>query len=464
MERFIDRVEEWTFLNEEYEREGSSLVVLYGRRRVGKTALATEIMKGKNALYFLVTEESEQQNLEAFKNMVGDFCDNSLLKMAKVDQWQIPFEILLSKAEDEKLLLVLDEFQYLGKSDPAFPSVFQKIWDTMLKDKNIMVILCGSLISMMESQTLHYSSPLYGRRTGQIKLKQIPFQYYKEFFPNLDRKNQIEYYGITGGVPKYMEMFAGEIDVFMAIEKNVLSKQSFLYDEPNFLLQREVGEVGSYFSIMRAIAAGNHKLSKIASYLGLKQTNLTRYLKTLMDLDLLKREVPITEEIPEKSKRGLYKIKDNYIAFWFRFVYPNLSFLESGKRDHVMRKIRDHMSESHTSYVYEDVCIERLWQMNDQGPLEFVFDRAGRWWNNKEEIDIVAYESKGENIIFGECKYWKEKVGKNVLFNLERKAQEVEWKRGKRKEHFVLFGLNGFTEDLMKLTKEREDVLLVKEV
>lgn len=464
MSSFIDRVEELKFLNDEYQRNGSSLVVLYGRRRVGKTSLTTEFIKQKNAFYFLVTEESEQQNLTAFKNSVGDFCCNDLLKMAQVDQWSTPFEILLSKAQDEKLIVVMDEFQYLGKSNPAYPSIFQKIWDTLLKDKNIMVILCGSLISMMVSQTLHYSSPLYGRRTGQIKLKQIPFQYYGDFFPELSLKKQIEWFAITGGVPKYMEMFSGESDVFTAIQKNVLSKQSFLYDEPNFLLQREVGEVGSYFSIMRAVAAGNHKLSKIASYLALKQTSLTKYLRTLMDLDLLEREVPVTEENPEKSKRGLYRIKDNYIAFWFRFVYPYLSFIESDHQDYVLNKIREHLTENHTSYVYEDISIERLWQMNDQSIWNFVFDRAGRWWNGTEEIDLIAYESNGKNIIFGECKYWKEKVGKNVLFNLEKKAQAVEWMKGERIEHYILFGLNGFTEDLKELAEKRPDVVLVEEI
>jgi hypothetical protein len=182
MKKFIDREQEMQFLNDEYYREGSSLVVLYGRRRVGKTELSAAFMKGKNALYFLVTEESERQNQNAFKDLVADFCESDLLKQAKVDNWEILFKTLLLKTKNEKLVLIIDEFQYLGKSNPAFPSIFQKIWDTQLKDENIMVILCGSLISMMESQTLNYTSPLYGRRTGQIKLKSIPFSYYQEFF------------------------------------------------------------------------------------------------------------------------------------------------------------------------------------------------------------------------------------------------------------------------------------------
>ena len=201
-------------------------------------------------------------------------------------------------------MIVIDEFQYIGKANPAFPSVFQRIWEEYLKNRQIMVILCGSLISMMESQTLDYSSPLYGRRTAQIRLKQIPFRYYREFFPGKTRRELIEMYAVTGGVPKYMELFAECGDIFQSIRSCVLNRSGYLYDEPYFLLQQEISEVGSYFSVLRAIAAGNSKLSAISTVLEVKATSLTKYLKTLIDLDILEREVPATEDNPEKSKRG----------------------------------------------------------------------------------------------------------------------------------------------------------------
>lgn len=461
MKNFIDREQEMQFLNDEYTRKGSSLVVLYGRRRVGKTELSAAFMRDKKALYFLVTEESELQNRNAFRDAVADFCDNELLKNAKVDSWEILFKTLFDKTSGEKLILVIDEFQYLGKSNTAFPSIFQKIWDTLLKEKDIMVILCGSLISMMESQTLNYTSPLYGRRTGQIKLKQIPFYYYQDFFPAKERKDLIEYYAVTGGVPKYIELFYDSEDIYSAIDKNVLSKQSFLYDEPNFLLQREVTEVGSYFSVIKAIAAGNQKLAKIAGSLELKQTGLTKYLKTLIDLDILEREVPITEENPEKSKRGLYKIKDNFVHFWFKFVYPNLRFIESGNKELAMKKIKANLVDGHISYVYEDICIEEMWKLNVEEKWDFTFDKVGRWWNNDTEIDIVAFDSTGKGIIFGECKYWEGKVGSSVLAALEEKAKAVEWKRSNRKEHFILFAINGFTDELIEVANKRGDVVLM---
>ena len=201
-----------------------------------------------------------------------------------------------------KLVIVIDEFQYIGKSNPAFPSVFQRIWEEQLKDKPVMVILCGSLTSMMESQTLSYNSPLYGRRTAQMKLKQIPFRYYRQFFPDKSENELVEMYAVTGGVPKYIESFADVGDIYEGISKNILNPSGYLYDEPQFLLQQEISEIGSYFSIIRAIAAGNSKLSAIATLLEVKSTSLTKYLKTLIDLDILEREVPVTETIRKKQK------------------------------------------------------------------------------------------------------------------------------------------------------------------
>ena len=461
MDKFVNREKELEFLEKEYRRDGSSFVVLYGRRRVGKTALIAEFMKGKKAVYFLTSEENDTQNRIVFKNIVAEYLGSELLKNANVDNWDIIFKTWAEQGDDgQKHLMVIDEFQYLGKANAAFPSVFQRIWDTILKQKNVMVILCGSLISMMESQTLNYSSPLYGRRTGQIKLKQIPFRYYNEFFPGKTEKELIEYYAVTGGVPKYIELFYDAKDIYAAINDNVLSKSSFLYDEPNFLLQREVGEVGSYFSIIKTIAAGNTKLSKIGSALELKQTSLTKYLKTLIDLDILEREVPITEENPEKSKRGLYKVKDNFMLFWFKFVFPNLGHIESGNAEVAMAKIRANLVDAHIAYVYEDICTEKLWQLCASGAWDFDFDKAGRWWDNDTEIDIVAIDKSGNDIIFGECKYKNSTTGVDVLFALEQKANKVEWKKQSRNNHFILFSIGGYTDELTELAKTRKDLIL----
>ena len=462
MEKFIDREKELEFLNKEYESQRSSLVILYGRRRIGKTSLIKEFSKSKDVIYFLATEEAEKQNLNIFKNLVADNLKNDLVREANIDNWEAIFELITKELGKNKKIIVLDEFQYLSKSNAAFPSIFQRIWDEVLKNKNIMVILCGSLINMMETQTLNYNSPLYGRRTGQIKLKQIPYKNYREFFEKeIEEKNLIEKYAVTGGVPKYIENFNTSKNIYSEIKENILNKQGYLYEEPIFLLQNEVVDVGSYFSIIRSIAAGNRKLGNIATNLSVSPTALTKYLQILINLDILEREVPVTEENPEKSKKGQYKIKDNYINFWFKFIYPNKSFIEIGEEEIVMKKIKENFVDNYVPFIYEDICKEKMWNMNLNGDFEIIYDKIGRWWNNKEEIDLVGIDTTSNNIIFGECKYYlNKKMDIDIYYNLKEKAKQVSWKKESRIERYILFSINGYTEKLLKLAKKEENLIL----
>jgi len=459
MAKFIDRTEDLNFLQSQYERSDASLVILYGRRRVGKTSLISEFGKDKNMLYFLATEELEAANRSQFKDLVAEYTGNELLKSAFVDNWDVIFTTLSQYETSQRKLIVIDEFQYIGRSNPSFPSIFQKIWESM-KKQNVMVILCGSLISLMETQTLAYESPLYGRRTGQIKLKPIPFEHYHEFYQGKNYRELIEYYSITGGVPKYIELFNDENDIWTAIEKNVLSVRSYLYEEPVFLLQREVSEIGSYFSLIRAIAAGNHKMGAIASVMGVKQTSLTKYLRTLIDLDIIERQVPVTEEKPDMSKRGLYYIKDNFMDFWFKFIYPNRSAIETGNMEQVMTKIRAGFIDCHVSFVYENICRSQLWEIAAAGQLPCHFTRIGRWWDGQHEIDIVAPDSAGTDIVFGECKYTGEPMDIDVFYKLQEKKSAVNWKKELRNESFVFFCISGYTEQMKALAAERTNVFL----
>jgi hypothetical protein len=461
MKRFVDRETEMETLKKEYTREGSSFVVIYGRRRVGKTALINEFCKDKKALFFLATEENERENRENFKNNVAGFCSNDLLANSKVDKWESIFDVLVeySKENKEKTILVIDEFQYLGKANKAFPSIMMSIWDRKLKDHNVMLIVCGSLINMMTTQVLSYDSPLYGRRTAQMRIGQIPFTYYQEFFPELSEDQCILRYAVTGGVPKYIELFQDNEDIYEAIRENIMSRNAFLYAEPEFLLQKEVSEIGNYFSLLKTIAAGNHKLGKIATVMEMPQTSLTKYLKVLSELDIVERQVPVTEENPEKSKKGLYDIKDNFLKFWFRFIYPYREMLEAGQEEYVMEKIKTSFIDNHVSYIYEDICRSKVWCLNGQG-LEF--NRVGRWWDNSDvEIDMVAYNSTGKDILFGECKYSVNPKGIEVLRSLQTKAGAVTWNRDSRNEQYVLFSRSGYTEELLEYAQNNKNVWLL---
>lgn len=462
--KFVDRKREMALLEREYESDTASLVVVYGRRRVGKTALLTQFIEQKPAIYFLATEESEAMNRQAFQQLAAAYLKDGLLQEAAVARWEPIFERLVSAVRGERLVIVLDEFQYIGRNSPAFLSVFQRIWDQRLSKANVMVVLCGSLISMMMSQTLRYESPIYGRRTAQLRLRPVKFPYYPEFFgEEKPRDEWIRYYSVTGGVPKYIEMFSRAQSLEQGIKENILDTGSFLYDEPNFLLQREVSDIGSYFSIMRAIAAGNHKLSKIATVLQQKQTSIPRYLRVLIELDLLEREVPVTESSPEKSKKGIYQIRDPFLAFWFQFIYPNRSYLETGHQEVVLRRIRQNFIDSRVSFIYEGICREQLWTLSANGQLPCVLDKVGRWWDNAgNEIDAVGIAEDEQVLVLGECKFWQGQVGLNVLQALEQKALQVSWHSETRKTLYVLFSIHGYTAELQQLAMQRQDLILCR--
>ncbi len=462
MDKFINRIQEMKTLEEQYNMSSSSMVILYGRRRVGKTSLISEFLKKHNDnIYFLATEESEVLNLKAFREQVSEYIGNELLKSASVD-WLTVFKLLAEYKTQTKKVIVIDEFQYIGEDNNAFPSIMQKVWDTLLKDANIMLILCGSLITLMKRQTLDYGSPLYGRRTAQIKLKQIPFKYYGDFIEEKSNNELLPFYAVTGGVPKYIESFLGIEDLYDGIEKRILNTQSYLYEEPYFLLQKEVSEIGSYFSLIKAIAMGNRKLSEIAANIEVKQTSLTKYLKTLIDLDLIEREVPITEPNPEKSKSGLYKITDNFIAFWFKFVYPYRAYLEKGETQFVLSQIKKCFIQNYASYIYEDVCREKMWELSANDFWDFHFDKVGRYWGSKaDETDIVAIDSIGKNLVLGECKYSMSEKGLSVLHGLQERAKALQTLTGAERVEYIIFNTAGFSQGLKDEADKNPSVKLV---
>jgi len=459
MKRFVNRERELNALEEQYAADGASLVVLYGRRRVGKTTLINEFIKDKNAMYFLANEENETLSMKNFTEVLSDYTGQEYLKNASFESWKDLFEIFLKHDHGAKKLLVIDELPYMVNANPAFPSILQWVWDTWFINQNVMLILCGSLIHMMEKHALNYNSPLYGRRTGQIKLKQIDFMHYGQFYENMPYRDLVEHYAVTGGVPKYIELFDRKKSLFHEIDRLMLTPEGLLFEEPEFLLRREVEEIGSYFSIIKSIATGNRKPGKISTDIGIKQTSLPKYLKTLIDLDILEREVLVTESNPEKSKVSLYQIKDNFIRFWFRFVYPERGRIELGQSDFVLEKIKANFIDSHVAHIYEIVCRSELWRLAMAGELQF--NKLGRWWNSKEEIDIVALDSTGNSIIFAECKYRTQPTDADVFYDLLRKKELVPWNKEKRQEKFVLFSISGFTDRLIELAAKRDDLLLV---
>ncbi|MBN2825347.1 MAG: ATP-binding protein [Campylobacterales bacterium] len=445
---FINRHKELALLNREFESDSFAFTVIYGRRRVGKTTLIKEYIDDKPSIYFLVTLENLSIVLRRFQEIVADFLDDAFLREIELRDIKQLFEYLAKQSFEKKLVIIIDEFQYLSRLDSSMASQFQYIVDEIIKNKNIHLILCGSIISMMYAQTLSYSSPLYGRRTSAVKLEALSFEYLHHFFKGKTQNQLIELYAILGGVPKYLEMFRDSKSIFDAIEHNILDRDAYLYNEPQFILQNEVSEPITYFSILEVIASGEHKIGNIASKLGKNVQNITSFISKLIELDIIYKEVPVTETNPNKSKKGLYFIKDNFFRFWFSYVLPYKSQLEMGNTAFVMKKIKENFN-GFVAKNYEDLAIEYILKNYD-------VLKCGRWWSKDQEIDAIGV---GENyLIVAECKYSNKKVGVDILQALQEKAKTIDSKL--LIKHYLLFSKSGFTDELIKM--KSEEIVLIK--
>jgi AAA+ ATPase superfamily predicted ATPase len=360
------------------------------------------------------------------------------------------FSYLVQKTK-EKLVVVLDEFSYLVEKDDSIPSVFQTVIDEVLKDKNIMLIICGSSISMMES-LLGYKNPLYGRKTGHMKIDFLKFKFLKEFFPQYTFEENIRVYTILGGVPFYLEKFDPKKPALENAKEQILSKKGQLYEEADFLLREELREPDIYKSILSAIAQGNAKVAEIGSKVGIKASDLDRYLKVLIMLGIIKKEIPVTER---KSKKTLYMIDDNFFQFYSMFFEPYRSDIEIDN----FSNLGDGLKKNFNSFVGKK--FEKLVRTDVVKFCPFTVTRIGRWWGyhreNEErkelEIDIVALNEETKEILFCECK-WKDKVNaEKILEDLKTKAMFVNWNNEKRKEYYAVIAKS--------FSKRTESVLCV---
>lgn len=444
--KFANRKEELEFLNRLYREDKFHFIPVYGRRRIGKTRLIQEFVKDKPAIYYLADSVAEQEQLRNLGREVGAFFGDNLLSGRGFDGWEQFFEYMKSHA-GERMLLVIDEFPYLVNSNKGISSIFQKGIDQYLAETKLFLILMGSSIGMMEREVLFYKAPLYGRRTGSLELKEMEFKTLKEFFPGKRMDELVSIYGVAGSIPAYLEQFDPEFDIFRNIGEFILDKRTFLYNEVEFLLREELREPRNYFVILRSIAQGKRKLSEIINDTGFEKSLLSRYLEILRSLRFVEKEVPVTEKYPDRSKLGLYRIHDRFFEFWFRYVFPMRSRIEIGKWEDVLRNIRETFDQ-HLSFVFEDVCKEHCFDLMRTGRMRF--NSIGRWWHRNSEIDIVALDEEGREIYFGEVKWSKKPIGVDILDDLKSKAGLVEWKREKRKEHYMLFSKSGFTDAVRK--------------
>jgi len=428
--KFINRSRELDFLREMYDKGG--LVVIYGRRRVGKTELIKQFIAGKKHLYYLADKRGTKINAKNMAMLASETFNELPVAAENFDD---VFKFIVKRAK-EKFIVAIDEFSYLVEKDAAIPSVFQRIVDEIIKEKEILLILSGSSISMMYNSTLSYKSPLYGRRTGEWKLNPLGFKEAVKFFPAAGIEKSVELYSIFGGIPAYLAAVDSSKTIKENLIRNVLRKGSRLYREPEFILIEELREPSRYISIFEALG-GSAKLSEVASKANVPAKDMPKYFKVLSELELVRKEAPITER---RGKKSHYYINDNFFYFYFKFIYPYVSLLEEGREDEVYRKIEPHLQAVY-SRAFEEVARGLIPEF-----LDFRAESTGRWWGYsrkegvrvEEEIDAVVLNHKEKKIAFIECKYARlnYKSTLQVLTDLKRKAKYVKWHNNQRKEFF----------------------------
>ena len=464
---FINREQELNNLEHRYRAKRAELFVLYGRRRIGKTELLLQFCKDKRSIYFLASQLKESDHLMQINEVAQIAIDDPLLRNMAFNDWESALVYFAQNATEAPLVVVLDEFQYLCEANTALPSLIQRFWDLHGKNSNLFLILCGSHVSFMEHEVLAERSPLYGRRTGQLKLQPLSYRDSGRFYPEFTSKEKTLIYGILGGVPSYLSRFTlGNSEHIYetyrkSIEQNIINEllipQGYLFDEVNFLLRTELREPRTYASILQAIASGMTRLNEISQRVGLNTTSVNKYVSVLRELGLVKRVVPLTERARNRSKKGIYKIADNYVKFWHRFVLPYRSLIESGNSDLVYNRMIAPNLSHYMGDIFEDVCrqyVVRYWQER----IDIAPKQVGAHWESDLEIDIMT-ENLDDSNWFGECKWWKSPVGENVLNKLIAKVERLP-EHWRKKPNYMLFSASEFT-DSLKQRASKEGVFLI---
>lgn len=471
---FIGRETELQFLEDKYAEDKGQLIVLYGRRRVGKTETLREFCKGKPHVFFSCTQIPDRVQLARFSGRMLKENIPASQYISEFDNWEKAF---LSVSElpygEKKKLLIIDEFPYMCKGNRSIPSILQNLWDAKLKDENVMIVLCGSAMSFIEKELLAEKNPLYGRATGIYKMKEMSFYEAIRFFPDYSAEDKVAAYSVLGGIPHYLNQFDPKLSVAENIKKNILTKGSILYSEAEFLLHQELRETPVYNSIIEAVALGNTKLNDISQKSLVEDTSKTSvYLRNLTELGIVSRQFPVNAAVKEKANvnRGFYRLTDNFFRFWYTFGFANFSQLEDGDVDGVYQYLVEPDLHEFTAFTFEDVCREFVKELQKKNALPFRYLKMGRWMgkttvqekNGKNglrksdtEIDILAVNPRTKEYLVGECKLKKSPFSYteylNTLAKLTPEKEEGTF-------YYALFSETGFDEKI-KTEAEQSDKL-----
>lgn len=454
---FIGRDKELGDLNKLYTSEKFEFAVIYGRRRVGKTAIINEFTKGKPAICFTGVETNEKQNLENFSKCILEYVTKKPANTS-FGSFQTALEFVFDLAKEERVVLVIDEYPYVARASKSLASTLQLLIDKYKDTSKLFLILCGSSMSYMEDQVLAYKAPLYGRRTAQLKVRPFEFLEACNYFTKLSDEDKALAYGILGGTPQYLLQLNDKLSIEDNIKHIYLNPASSIYEEPQNLLKQEVREPAIYNAIITAIATGYTKMSEISSKVGEDTSVCATYIKNLVSLGIVKKETPFGEDFARKT---IYSIQDNMFRFWYRFVPENTSIICRGATELAYNRIKPHLS-TYMGGVFEEICKQYLWTLLLTGKCAIDFTDIGRWWGTNQktrqqvEIDIMGTADKN-TALFGECKWTNKKVDLGVLEGLVDKSKLFHYQN----KHYYLFGKTGFTRGCMDKANEMGNVTLV---
>lgn len=455
---FIGRERELNALERLYQSNKFEFTVIYGRRRVGKTALINKFIDDKNAIYFMGVESNAKQNLENFSKSIMEYVSGTEIDSI-FSSFQSALEYVFKLSEKERIILAIDEYPYVARSSKSLASTLQLLIDKYKDKSKLMLILCGSSMSYMEDHVLAYKAPLYGRRTAQMKLVPFDFEETCRYFKNFSDEDKALIYGVVGGTPQYLLQIDDNLSVEENIKNTFLNPVSFLYEEPINLLKQEVREPAIYTAVIAAVATGASRMSEISGKVGEDTNVCSMYLKNLINLGIVQKETPYGEKA---SRKSVYSIEDNMFRFWYRFVFENNSIIARGAADLVYKRIEPQLSD-YMGKVFEEICRQYLWKQLLSGNCPVEFASLGRWWGNnpkekrQEEIDIMGEQDKN-TALFAECKWTNEKVDLGILETLVKRSELFHYKT----KHYYLFSKSGFTKGCEDKAKEMGNVTLVE--
>ena len=453
---FIGRENELNTLNRLYNSDKFEFAVIYGRRRVGKTALINEFVNDKDNIFFTGVETNAKQNLDNFSSCIMEY-NTGLATGASFNNFQAALEYVFELAKTKRIVLVIDEYPYVARASKSLASTLQLLIDKNKDTSKLFLILCGSSMSYMEDHVLAYKAPLYGRRTAQFKIKPFEFSEVCRYFKNFSDEDKALAYGIMGGTPQYLIQLDDKLSIQENIKNTHLNPSSSIFEEPNNLLKQEVREPAIYNAVITAIATGSSKMNEISNKIDEDTSVCATYIKNLITLGIVKKESPYGEK---STRKTIYSIEDNMFRFWYRFVPENTSVISRGATDLAYSRIAPELS-SYMGSVFEDICKQYLWKLLLEGKCAVSFTELGRWWgaNSKtktqEEIDIMGTDK--DSALFGECKWTNEKVDLGILETLVERSTLFSYK----KTHFYLFAKTGFTKGCIDRANKMGNVTLV---